>query len=141
MSKLGHSGSGDKPGPFQSFMDRFVKPILMGETKKEEQTTPPPMFGVYLHNNPHTPHLTVVRILREVFGMDQGAAHTLMMQVHRAGAEGKGLIGVYTKEIAEDKIKQAKEIEGRDIDDLRLGPEWPRALELSMAEEKQEGNT
>lgn len=59
------------------------------------------MFNVYLLNDDYTTMDFVVEILKDVFGKPPMEATRVMLLVHR---EGKGLAGVYTRDIAETKI-------------------------------------
>jgi ATP-dependent Clp protease adaptor protein ClpS len=136
MKLSGSSSGGNKnqPGAFQSFLQRLLGGTAISEPEQTEEPVAPPMFGVHLHNNPHTPHLTVTRVLTEVFGMTSARANELMMQVHLAGAEGKALVGVYVYGVAEDKVRQAKALEDTDLTAL-FNKDWPRALQLSVEPE------
>jgi ATP-dependent Clp protease adaptor protein ClpS len=64
---------------------------------------PPPMYKVVLNNDDYTPMEFVVRVLEDFFGMDRTAATRVMLHVH---TRGKGVAGVFTKEIAETKVAQ-----------------------------------
>lgn len=61
---------------------------------------PPKKYGVYLLNDDYTTMDFVVRILVEVFAMPGERAAAVMLLVHH---EGRGLCGVYTRDIAETK--------------------------------------
>lgn len=61
---------------------------------------PPKKYGVYLLNDDYTTMDFVVKVLREIFGLDQERAVAVMLLVHH---EGKGLCGVYTRDIAQTK--------------------------------------
>lgn len=64
---------------------------------------PPKKYGVYLLNDDYTTMDFVVEILCEVFALPQERAVAVMLLVHH---EGKGLCGVYTRDIAETKQYQ-----------------------------------
>jgi len=66
----------------------------------------PRMYKVILNNDDYTPMEFVVYILENFFQMDRAKATRVMMQVH---TEGKGVCGVYTKDIAETKVEQVNE--------------------------------
>ncbi len=72
----------------------------------------PRMYKVILNNDDYTPMEFVVHVLERFFSMDRAKATRVMMQVH---TEGKGLCGVYTKDIAESKVNQVNEY-ARDND-------------------------
>ena len=66
----------------------------------------PPLFSVVLLNDDYTPMAFVVHILERYFSLDREAAIRVMLQVH---TEGKGVCGVYTREIAETKVAQVND--------------------------------
>jgi len=66
----------------------------------------PPMYKVVLHNDDYTPMEFVVMLLGELFGMPRSKATQVMLHVH---TKGKGVCGVFTKEIAETKVAQVNE--------------------------------
>lgn len=74
-----------------------------------EQTllSPPPFYKVYLLNDDYTPMDFVVRILQQVFYMNQEQATRIMLKVHN---EGRGLCGVFTYEIAETKAARVSDM-------------------------------
>jgi ATP-dependent Clp protease adaptor protein ClpS len=66
----------------------------------------PPMYKVVLHNDDYTPMEFVVTLLGKLFGMPRAKATQVMLHVH---TKGKGVCGVFTKEIAETKVAQVNE--------------------------------
>ncbi len=68
--------------------------------------SPPPMFQVVLLNDDYTPMDFVVEILRAFFGMNQERAVQVMLHVH---TRGKGVCGVFSREVAETKVAQVNE--------------------------------
>lgn len=60
----------------------------------------PPLYRVILLNDDYTPMEFVVHILQEFFYMSREKATQVMLAVH---TQGKGVCGVYTKDIAETK--------------------------------------
>jgi len=66
----------------------------------------PRMYKVVLNNDDYTPMEFVVYILENFFSMDRAKATRVMMQVH---TEGKGLCGVFTRDVAETKVNQVNE--------------------------------
>lgn len=68
--------------------------------------SPPPMFQVVLLNDDYTPMDFVVEILRVFFGMDQERAVQVMLHVH---TRGKGVCGVFSREVAETKVAHVNE--------------------------------
>jgi len=67
----------------------------------------PAKWLVIIHNDDSTPMDFVVELLYTVFGMDFNTATALMLTVHY---DGQAVAGIYTHEIAEQKIAEANEI-------------------------------
>ncbi|SUA44617.1 ATP-dependent Clp protease adaptor protein ClpS [Neisseria zoodegmatis] len=67
------------------------------------RTTPPKRYGVYLLNDDYTTMDFVVKVLTEIFMMSEDRAVAVMLLIHH---EGKGLCGVYSRDIAETKQQQ-----------------------------------
>jgi ATP-dependent Clp protease adaptor protein ClpS len=61
---------------------------------------PPRMFKVLFHNDDYTTMEFVIEVLMTVFRRTRVEATRVMLTVHRSG---KGVAGVYTREIAETK--------------------------------------
>jgi len=66
----------------------------------------PPLFKVFLLNDDFTPMEFVVEILKVFFGMDEERATQVMLHVH---TRGMGVCGVYSRDIAETKVKQVND--------------------------------
>lgn len=69
--------------------------------KSRQKTAKPAMYKVFLLNDDYTTMEFVVEILETVFARSKVDATSIMLHVHR---NGKGLAGVFTKDIAETKI-------------------------------------
>lgn len=63
----------------------------------------PSMFKVILLNDDYTPMEFVVDVLERFFALDRELAVRIMLKVH---TEGKGVCGVFTREVAETKAGQ-----------------------------------
>jgi ATP-dependent Clp protease adaptor protein ClpS len=70
--------------------------------KKEAKTAPPPMFQVVMLNDDFTPMEFVVMVLQEYFKRDLETATQIMLKIHH---EGRGVCGVYTKDVAATKVE------------------------------------
>jgi ATP-dependent Clp protease adaptor protein ClpS len=66
----------------------------------------PPLFKVILVNDDYTPMEFVVHVLERFFAMDREKATRVMLHVH---TRGKGVCGVFTRDIAETKVHQVNE--------------------------------
>lgn len=79
----------------------------VGEGVVVEQARPklakPPLWKVVLLNDDYTPMEFVVEVLQVFFSLDREQATVVMLHVHR---KGKGVCGVFTREIAETKVAQ-----------------------------------
>lgn len=80
----------------------------LGETlaPDEVELKPPPQYRVILLNDDYTPMEFVVEILRLFFGMNLEVATRVMLKVH---TEGKGVCGVFPKDVAESKASQVNQ--------------------------------
>lgn len=75
---------------------------LLLDTAKPK-VKPPKRYQVVLLNDDYTPMDFVVEVLMHFFGMDEAKANAVMLAVHH---EGKGVCGVYSREVAEMKVYQ-----------------------------------
>lgn len=69
--------------------------------KKKEKLAPPPKFAVVMLNDDYTPVDFVVAILITLFNKNSDEAEAITMDVHK---KGRGIAGVYTRDIAESKV-------------------------------------
>ena len=63
----------------------------------------PPLYKVLLLNDDFTPMDFVIEVLLKFFAMDREQATRIMLKVHN---EGRGLCGVYPRDIAATKVEQ-----------------------------------
>jgi len=82
------------------FLEDILEPVTAIQEAKPELKAPR-KYKVILLNDDYTPMEFVVEVLQHFFHMDEGRATRVMLQVH---TQGKGLCGVYTRDIAETKV-------------------------------------
>ena len=73
---------------------------------KKARVKPPPLFKVLLLNDDYTPMEFVVVVIQEFFSRDLEAATQIMLKIH---LEGRGVCGVYSKDVAATKVDQVLE--------------------------------
>jgi len=78
--------------------------LVVQESRPE--VAEPKRYMVILVNDDFTPMEFVVEILRQIFNLDEEAATRIMLNVH---TKGKGVCGVYSKDIAETKVVMVNE--------------------------------
>ena len=78
--------------------------LLVEEARPKLQK--PPLFKVFLLNDDFTPMEFVVAILKTFFNMDEEKATQVMLHVH---TKGMGVCGVFSKDIAETKVRQVND--------------------------------
>ncbi len=66
----------------------------------------PPLFKVVLMNDDYTPMEFVVDVLESFFRMNREQATHVMLAVH---TQGKGVCGIFTRDIAETKAAQVNQ--------------------------------
>jgi ATP-dependent Clp protease adaptor protein ClpS len=70
--------------------------------RQTAKTEPPRMYQVVLLNDDYTPMEFVVMVLQEYFNRDLETATQIMLKIHH---EGRGVCGVYTKDVAATKVE------------------------------------
>lgn len=70
------------------------------------QIGPPPLYKVLLINDDYTPMEFVVEVLRRFFHKTQEDAQLIMLKVH---VQGRGICGLYSKDVAATKVAQVTE--------------------------------
>ena len=70
---------------------------------KRSKLAPPPLYTVVLLNDDFTPMDFVVLVLQKFFSMDRERAMQIMLKVHM---EGRGVCGIYPRDIAATKVEQ-----------------------------------
>jgi ATP-dependent Clp protease adaptor protein ClpS len=74
--------------------------------RRTEKTKPPQMYQVVLLNDDYTPMEFVVFAVMEFFGKDRDTAIAIMLKIH---VEGKGVCGVFSKDVAATKVNTVME--------------------------------
>lgn len=95
------------------------------KTKPDSKVKRPRLFRVLIHNDDYTTREFVVEVLHTVFHLDEQSAIRIMLHVHH---NGSGVAGVFTKEIAETKIRTVE----------RMATEHEFPLQLTMEPEDDE---
>ncbi len=92
-AKPGHPGSSEDDG---GLAVAPAKPALKR----------PPLYKVVLLNDDYTPMEFVVDVLEQFFGLNRERATQIMLAVH---TQGKGVCGIYPRDIAETKAAQVNQ--------------------------------
>lgn len=74
--------------------------------ESKPQLKPPPLYKVVLLNDDFTPMEFVVDVLETFFRMGREQATQVMLTVH---TQGKGVCGIFTRDIAETKAAQVNQ--------------------------------
>ena len=85
-----------------------IDPDTDREVEQDVLTAPPemelpPLYIVVLFNDDYTPMEFVIQVLQQYFALDLDRATEVMLTVHY---RGKGVAGVYPRDIAETKAQQ-----------------------------------
>jgi ATP-dependent Clp protease adaptor protein ClpS len=70
--------------------------------RKVARTKPPSLYQVVLLNDDYTPMEFVVMVLQQYFQRDYDTATHIMLKIHH---EGRGVCGVYPKDVAATKVE------------------------------------
>ncbi|GGA68664.1 ATP-dependent Clp protease adapter protein ClpS [Neiella marina] len=76
------------------------------ESKPELQVREPKLYQVLLNNDDYTPMDFVIDVLQRFFAHSPERATQIMLEVHN---EGRGICGVYTRDVAETKVVQVNQ--------------------------------
>ena len=71
-------------------------------SKTKPQTKRPSLYRVLLLNDDYTPMEFVVMVLQEYFKRDLETATQIMLKIHH---DGRGVCGVYSKDVAATKVE------------------------------------
>ncbi len=86
-----------------------LKNLLIKKIQKEDQekVLNPPLYKLYLLNDDYTTMDFVVYILENIFHKPKLEAIEIMLYVHH---KGRGLVGIYPKDIAETKVNEVHKL-------------------------------
>ena len=79
--------------------------------RRTQKVMPPQMYQVVLLNDDYTPMEVVVVVSQEFFNKDREAATQIMLKIH---LDGKGVCGVFSKDVAASKVDQVTEAARRN---------------------------
>ena len=74
--------------------------------RRPEKTKPPQMHQVVMLNDDYTPMEFVVMVIQEFFSKDRETATQIMLKIH---LDGRGVCGVYSKDVAATKVDQVQD--------------------------------
>ena len=69
--------------------------------RRPQKVKPPQMYQVVVLNDDYTPMEFVVLVIQEYFNKDRATATQIMLKIH---LDGKGVCGVFTKDVAATKV-------------------------------------
>ena len=90
-------------GPDEDQEDQEDQGISVAVATIEPKLKKPPLYRVVIFNDDYTPMEFVVYVLQTFFGIDRDKATQIMLAIH---THGKGVCGIFTKEVAETKSAQ-----------------------------------
>jgi ATP-dependent Clp protease adaptor protein ClpS len=74
--------------------------------RKTQKTKPPQMYQGVMLNDDYTPMEYVIVVIQEFFNKDRETATQIMLKIH---LDGKGICGVYSRDVAATKVEQVQE--------------------------------
>lgn len=86
--------------------DELQHPPGLATAEAKPELKQPSLYRVLLMNDDYTPMEFVVQVLMGFFNMSEEKATQVMLAVH---TQGKGVCGVYTKDVAETKAAQVNQ--------------------------------
>ena len=70
--------------------------------RQQQRAEPPRLYQVLMLNDDYTPMEFVVMVLQEYFRHDLDTATLIMLKIHH---EGRGVCGVFSKDVAATKVE------------------------------------
>ena len=74
--------------------------------RRTQKVKPPQMHQVLMLNDDYTPMEFVVVVIQEFFSKDRETATQIMLKIH---LDGKGICGVFSRDVAATKVDQVTE--------------------------------
>src|SRR3982750_3179983 len=74
--------------------------------RKTQKTKPPQMYQVVMLNDDYTPMEFVIVVIQEFFSKDRETATQIRLKIH---LDGRGVCGVYSRDMAATKVNQVME--------------------------------
>jgi ATP-dependent Clp protease adaptor protein ClpS len=78
--------------------------VVIPKTKVRPKIEKPRLYKVILFNDDYTPREFVIAVLKIVFRTGEEAGYHIMITAHQ---KGSCVVAVYTRDIAETKVKEA----------------------------------
>jgi ATP-dependent Clp protease adaptor protein ClpS len=112
----------------RSVADSKLHERLAPEPEIRDRVEHPKMWKVLLHNDDYTTQEFVVWVLETIFNMPHADAYAVMMHVHKSGI---GVAGLFTRDVAETKVKATERLAEQHEYPLRvtIEPETPEPRE------------
>ena len=104
MYSLAMSGPNDDHNDDEHIFDEHHDLQIIERT--DQQLQPPSMYKVVILNDDYTPMEFVIDVLIRFFRHNEEQATQIMLAVHQTG---KGVCGIYSKDIAETKSTQVNQ--------------------------------
>jgi len=98
MKNIGH-------GIVAAMEDSLESTVI--DVRSTQKLQRPRMWRVLLHNDDYTTQDFVVWILETIFHKASGEAFSIMASVHKTGL---GIAGIFTRDVAETKVKRANRL-------------------------------
>mgnify|MGYP000864753760 FL=1 len=113
-------------GPDEDQEDQEDQGTSVAVATIEPKLKKPPLYRVVIFNDDYTPMEFVVYVLQTFFGIDRDKATQIMLAIH---THGKGVCGIFTKEVAETKSAQ--------VNNFARENEHPLISEIEPVDEEQ----
>ena len=98
-----------QPPPAQPRRDAGDGSVVV--ERQRARTKPPRLYQVVMLNDDYTPMEFVVMVLQQYFQRDLETATLIMLKIHH---EGRGVCGVYPKDVAATKVEMVLAAARRD---------------------------